>query len=176
MPWTGAVRTVGVGKDFAEPSDAMTDANDAHEDCLFLVSPGIYGAGGSSNYKAYVRGLGASASDVIFRGNITGGSILFIENIFTHLNWPYHQGGVVSAETLITNKCIMGISDLTYGYGWPVIAMIYPISAYIGYTLEVRGNRALRDSIRAIIRAVALCSIGGFVVYCVRTDKVSIYP
>ena len=111
VPWTGAIATVGTGKDYSTLALAAAAAT---EDCLFLVDQGIYAIpSGGFAYDAYIRGLGATAEDTILVGGqyLSGNGNIFIENLWVYTqNAPGNGPSVlVSAATIFTaNKSIIG--------------------------------------------------------------------
>ena len=64
--WTGAIVTVGAGKDYTTIRSAIYAAT---EDTLFLIYPGDYSSEVmhfmNSNYNFYFKGMGASYADVV---------------------------------------------------------------------------------------------------------------
>jgi len=143
VPWTGAIRTVGVDKDFTTLIAARADANATDEDCLFLIDPGTYAGGAATSpsvdtRKTYYRGLGATPEDTIIDGHNLGAFttvfLSFIENLWIFSGSDGGEGGSLNlwhgsapdaVSSLIANKAIIGNSQPLpgyFGYGsqWPV--------------------------------------------------------
>lgn len=142
--WPGAIRTVGVDKNFTTIQLAILDANAAEEACLYLIDAGTYGQISSWQHDIYLRGLGENPTDVIItayggQGISTGAGKLFIENIYTYFNWNAHQGpSMFLAPISIINKCVVGNADVAYGWGMPALQTgTGLISAYIQNTLLI---------------------------------------
>jgi hypothetical protein len=154
VKWTGAIRTVGSGQMFTTLQSAVDSAYVADEECLFLVSPGTYTASSSALAKQlYFRGLGTVAGDTIITGRGFETTNVFLENIWVYFLFNVaHQGSsVIAGDTLVINKCILGNSDPTNGYDWPLAAS-GAISVNIGYTLlQPTIAQAYWNSIRHII-------------------------
>lgn len=119
VPWTGAVVTVGAGKDYENLRAAIVATQ---EDSLFLLYPGSYDLVAAETewnaYKRYFRGTGSSYTDVIL--TITGYSDIYAatapEVIFEWMT-IYHPMMYDPNETgsIIFNRCnALGHVDKNY--------------------------------------------------------------
>jgi len=120
--WTGAIRTVGAGKEFDKLESAVTNANNAHEASVYLVyeSDPSFPGPMSANYDCYVLGVGDEGYNNIqvnaISVNAAGGKTYF-ENIRMASNC---FAGTYSDCILKSNKCTFINSNannyVLYGY------------------------------------------------------------
>ena len=151
VAWLGAIRTVGVGKDFTTLVAAVADANAAAEDCLYIIDPGTYSMPTSPTHKAYMRGLGEAADDTIIDGhnivgiNVSAGNTLFIENLWIFAGSDGWDGATIytgnTGCVAIANKAIIGNAQDLYGYfgygqQWPIFSSTTDVinTIYMSYT------------------------------------------
>jgi hypothetical protein len=126
VPWTGTIKTVGVGKDYSTIDAARDSQTDP---CLFLIDPGIYTVYYEPfHHDAYIRGLGDSPSDIVYMSPYPGdtvlttgcpGMIMYVENIsaYTVGNTLMRYAALFAnlASKIVVNKCILGYSGYQEG-------------------------------------------------------------
>jgi hypothetical protein len=143
VEWTGAIRTVGVDKDFTTIIAAVADADLVPEDCLYLIDAGTYDAPTGSVRYCYFRGLGATAADTIIDGatnfSATAPGHLFIENVWIYLRKASGNGPTLyigdGSSLLTSNKAIIGNAA-----AFPAPGVQWPISTGTTYTNTISLN------------------------------------
>ena len=114
--WTGAIRTVGAGKDFTTLYDAMEDAKTAAEDSLYLVYDGTYTDPRATAIpqKCYIRGMGATPAAATW--NFPSSGLYFeddfiIENVTLNCTTGYFVAPVFFSNAItvkISNAVLSG--------------------------------------------------------------------
>jgi hypothetical protein len=148
VEWTGAIRTVGTGKDFATIIAAVADANLVPEDCLYLIDAGTYDAPTGSLKYCYFRGLGATAADTIIDGatnfSATAPGNLFIENVWIYLRKASGNGPTIQVgdggSLFTSNKSIVGNAAAfpAPGVQWPISTSTSNTNTmYLSYTTVI---------------------------------------
>ena len=146
VPWTGAIKTVGSGKDYSTIDGAWANPGPT-EDTLFLIYSGTYNVSTVPNtpHKMYFKGMGASYSDVVINGGVRCDNM---QNTFV-LEWVTFNSAIdyITAggtANYIISKCyssntgsvLIGLS------GTPTFIMRYckTADAVVGWLVFGRGT------------------------------------
>jgi hypothetical protein len=150
--WTGAIVTVGVGKDYPNVHDAFWVQNEALIPTLFLIDPGVYDTifhGTSAPPLGHCfRGLGASATDTLitipalYMFPSLGDSHIFIENIRIYAEGQIMMRttivGIYPNASLIVNKCVLDVLPSEWTWIHCISGVLSPYygsgSIWVGYS------------------------------------------